>query len=124
MTKNNDDEDTGFFSRPYLKPGQSTNTLSGGELQRLRLAKELMHPAKGNKLYLFDEPSTGLHFWDVEVLIKLFRKIIDQGHTILIIEHNTDIISNSDWVIELGAGGGENGGEVMGEGEPDGFGGV
>ena len=83
-----------------------------------------MHPAKGNKLYLFDEPSTGLHFWDVEVLIKLFRKIIDQGHTILIIEHNTDIISNSDWVIELGAGGGENGGEVMGEGEPDGFGGV
>ncbi len=98
----------------YLRLGQSTNTLSGGELQRLKLAKEIMHPAKGQNLYLFDEPTTGLHFRDVEVLMKLFRKLIEQGHTLLIIEHNMDLINAADLEIELGPEGGENGGEIVG----------
>jgi excinuclease ABC subunit A len=97
----------------YLKLGQSTNTLSGGELQRLKLAKELVHPAPGQNIYLFDEPTTGLHFQDVEVLIKLFKKLVIKGHTLLITEHNQDIIAHSDWVIELGPEGGENGGDIM-----------
>lgn len=100
----------------YLRLGQSTNTLSGGELQRLRLAKDIMYPAKGQNLYLFDEPTTGLHFQDVEVLLKLFRKLVDQGHSLLIIEHNTDVINASDWVIELGPEGGEHGGEIVSAG--------
>lgn len=102
----------------YLKLGQSTNTLSGGELQRLKLAKELIHTAPGKNLYLFDEPTTGLHFRDVEVLIKLFKKLVNAGHTLLITEHNQDIISHSDWIIELGPEGGENGGELVAIGSP------
>jgi excinuclease ABC subunit A len=103
----------------YLQLGQSTNTMSGGELQRLKLARELMSPTKGNTLYLFDEPSTGLHPKDVEVLIKLFQKMADLGHTLLIIEHDADIILQADWVIDLGPGGGDNGGEVVAEGTPE-----
>ena len=103
----------------YLKLGQTTNTLSGGELQRLKLARELMHPAKGKSLYLFDEPTTGLHPQDVEVLINLFQKMADQGNTLLIIEHDADIISQADWVIDLGPGGGEFGGQVLAGGTPD-----
>ncbi|MCF8365450.1 MAG: excinuclease ABC subunit UvrA [Bacteroidales bacterium] len=103
----------------YVCLGQSTNTLSGGELQRLKLARELMHPVKGQNLYLFDEPTTGLHFQDVEVLMKLFRKLVDQGHTLIVIEHNSDVILNSDWVIDLGPGGGKNGGEVIFSGRPE-----
>jgi len=103
----------------YLHLGQSTNTMSGGELQRLKLARELMVPAKGNSLYLFDEPSTGLHPKDVEILIKLFQKMADQGHTLLIIEHDADIILQADWVIDLGPGGGDAGGEIIAEGTPE-----
>ena len=103
----------------YLKLGQTTNTLSGGELQRLKLARELMLPAKEKTLYLFDEPTTGLHPQDVEVLINLFQKMADQGHTLLIIEHDTDMILQADWVIDLGPGGGEFGGQVLAEGTPD-----
>jgi len=102
----------------YLHLGQSTNTMSGGELQRLKLARELMVPAKGNSLYLFDEPSTGLHPKDVEILIKLFQKMADRGHTLLIIEHDADIILQADWVIDLGPGGGNAGGEIVAEGTP------
>jgi excinuclease ABC subunit A len=102
----------------YLHLGQSTNTMSGGELQRLKLARELTSPAKGNTLYLFDEPSTGLHPQDVEVLISLFQQMADQGHTLFIIEHDADIIFEADWVIDLGPGGGENGGAIVAEGTP------
>jgi excinuclease ABC subunit A len=102
----------------YLHLGQSTNNMSGGELQRLKLAKELSSPAKGNTLYLFDEPSTGLHPQDVEMLIRLFRNMADSGHTLLIIEHDADIILQADWVIDLGPGGGEYGGKIVAQGNP------
>ena len=103
----------------YLQLGQSTNTMSGGELQRLKLARELANPLKGKTLFLFDEPTTGLHPQDVEVLINLFHNLADQGHTLLIIEHDADIILQADWVIDLGPGGGDAGGEIVAEGTPE-----
>jgi excinuclease ABC subunit A len=103
----------------YIRLGQSTDTFSGGELQRLKLAKELMNDSSGNNLYLLDEPSTGLHFRDVEVLMNLFDKLLEMGHTLIIIEHNMDIISQCDYVIDLGPGGGENGGLVVATGTPE-----
>jgi len=105
----------------YLHLGQSTSNMSGGELQRLKLARELMAPAKGNTLYLFDEPTTGLHPKDVEVLMNLFQKIANQGHTLLIIEHDADVIRLADWVIDLGPGGGDEGGMIVAEGRPEDF---
>ena len=86
----------------YLHLGQSLDTLSGGESQRLMLATELMNPTKGKNLYLFEEPSTGLHFLDIIHLNKLFRSLADKGHTLLIIEHDPEIILQSDWIIDLG----------------------
>ncbi|MFP4469869.1 MAG: excinuclease ABC subunit UvrA, partial [Bacteroidales bacterium] len=103
----------------YVKLGQSTGTMSGGELQRLKLARELMKSGTGKNLYLFDEPSTGLHFRDVELLLTLFRQLVDQGHSLVIIEHDPDIIRYSDWVIDLGPGGGIHGGTIVAEGTPD-----
>ena len=103
----------------YLQLGQSTNTLSGGERQRLKIAAELTKQQAGKKLYLFDEPGTGLHFEDIKVLNKLFRKLSDTGHSILITEHDADIILEADWVIDLGPGGGSNGGKLMAEGSPE-----
>ena len=100
----------------YLHLGQSLDTLSGGESQRLMLAKELMKPMKGHNLYLFEEPSTGLHFLDIIHLNELFRGLTDKGHTLLVIEHNPEIILHADWIIDLGPGGGDMGGSVVATG--------
>lgn len=103
----------------YIQLGQSLDTLSGGESQRLMLATELMKPAKGKNLYLFEEPSTGLHFLDIIHLNKLFRSLADKGHTLLIIEHDPEIILHADWIIDMGPGGGDNGGSVVATGRID-----
>jgi excinuclease ABC subunit A len=108
--------DTGL---DYLEIGQATNSLSGGEMQRLKLARELVNPAKGKKLYLLDEPGTGLHFEDIRKLNLLFRQLADKGNTLLIIEHDSDIILQTDWLIDMGPGGGEHGGEIVAEGRPE-----
>ena len=100
----------------YLQLGQSLDTLSGGESQRLILAAELMKPGKGTNLYLFEEPSTGLHFLDIENLNKLFRGLADQGHSLIIIEHDPDIICRADWIIDLGPCGGDEGGRIIAAG--------
>jgi excinuclease ABC subunit A len=100
----------------YLQLGQSLDTLSGGESQRLILAYELMKPVKANTLYLFEEPSTGLHFRDIEYLMELFHELADRGHTLVVIEHDPDIIINADWIIDLGPAGGDQGGNVVAEG--------
>ncbi|MDO7976791.1 TrmO family methyltransferase domain-containing protein [Oceanotoga teriensis] len=102
----------------YLKLGQNSATLSGGEAQRLKLAKELCKSSGKNDLYLLDEPTTGLHFSDIQNLLTLFRKLTDKGCTIIIIEHNPDVIKNADWVIDIGPESGEFGGEVIVQGTP------
>lgn len=103
----------------YLKLGQSSAKLSGGEAQRVKLATELARNSRGNTLYVLDEPSIGLHFSDVSRLLKVLRSLVDQGNSVLVIEHNIDIIKISDWVIELGPEGGKNGGEIVFEGTPE-----
>lgn len=103
----------------YLKWGQTLTTLSGGEGQRLKLAKELNRKAKGETLYIFDEPSTGLHPNDIKKLLLLLNKLVDEGHTVIIVEHNTQIIREADWVIDLGPEGGNGGGRVIAEGTPE-----
>ena len=103
----------------YLTLGQSTAALSGGEAQRLKLAKELGEEIKGNMLYILDEPTTGLHFKDIEKLQIAFDKLIDNGHSIIIIEHSTEIIQQSDWIIDIGPESGIHGGEVVAFGTPE-----
>ncbi len=97
----------------YIRLGQPAPTLSGGEAQRVKLALELSKSVRGNTLYILDEPTTGLHFKDLENLIAILKKLQSKGHTILVIEHNLDIISNADWVIDLGPEGGDKGGEII-----------
>jgi len=102
----------------YLELGQASPTLSGGESQRLKLARELVKPSAGRMLYLLDEPTTGLHFADVEKLLTVIRELIEKGNTVVVIEHNLDMIKNADWIIDLGPEGGEKGGEIMAAGTP------
>jgi len=103
----------------YLKLGQPTTTLSGGELQRIKLAYYLVHE-KGRKiLYLFDEPTIGLHPNDVSVLLRCFQKLVNEGHTVVVIEHNLDVIKSADYVIDLGPEGGDRGGSVVAQGTPE-----
>ncbi|NEZ41321.1 excinuclease ABC subunit UvrA [Paenibacillus alvei] len=103
----------------YLQWGQSVTTLSGGEGQRLRLARELSTPTSGHSLYLLDEPSTGLHPIDVQKLYILLDKLVEAGNTVIMVEHNTDLIAAADWVIDMGPGGGDSGGQIVAAGTPE-----
>jgi excinuclease ABC subunit A len=103
----------------YIRLGQPATTLSGGEAQRVKLAKELSKMATGKTLYLLDEPTTGLHFHDVSLLLSVLQKLKSQGNTVVIIEHNLDVIKNSDWIIDIGPEGGKNGGEIIAQGTPE-----
>ena len=103
----------------YITVGQNATTLSGGEAQRVKLAKELSKKDTGKTLYIFDEPTTGLHFHDVNQLLKIIHKLRDKGNTIIIIEHNLDVIKTADWIIDMGPDGGVKGGNVIGEGSPE-----
>jgi excinuclease ABC subunit A len=103
----------------YIKVGQQATTLSGGEAQRVKLAKELSRRATGNTLYILDEPTTGLHFEDVRKLLEVLHALVEHGNTVVVIEHNLDVIKTADWVIDLGPGGGVNGGEIVVAGTPE-----
>ena len=103
----------------YIKLGQSATTLSGGEAQRIRLSRELGKKSTGNTLYILDEPTTGLHFVDIQKLLDVINMLVDRGNTVVVIEHNLDIIKSADYIIDLGPGGGENGGEIIAEGTPE-----
>jgi excinuclease ABC subunit A len=102
----------------YLEIGQPSPTLSGGEAQRIKLSYELIKKSRGKSLYVLDEPTTGLHFADIERLMKIMQKLVDLGNTIVVIEHNLDVISQSDYIIDLGPDGGERGGEIVAQGSP------
>ncbi|HEY1005769.1 MAG TPA: excinuclease ABC subunit UvrA, partial [Sphingobacteriaceae bacterium] len=103
----------------YIKLGQSSTTLSGGEAQRVKLATELSKKDTGKTFYILDEPTTGLHFEDINVLLGVLNRLVDHGNTVLVIEHNLDVVKVSDWVIDLGPEGGKGGGQILFEGTPE-----
>jgi excinuclease ABC subunit A len=103
----------------YIKLGQSATTLSGGEAQRIKLSKELSKTATGRTLYILDEPTTGLHFDDIKKLLAVLRRLVDEGNTVIVIEHNLDVIKTADYIIDLGPEGGDAGGYIIAEGPPE-----
>jgi len=103
----------------YIKLGQSSTTLSGGEAQRIKLTRELSKNATGNTLYLLDEPTTGLHFHDVSKLIKVLNDLVEKGNSVVVIEHNLDVIKSADHIIDLGPEGGDEGGTIVAQGTPE-----
>ena len=103
----------------YIRLGQAATTLSGGEAQRVKLASELSKRSTGNTLYILDEPTTGLHFEDIKVLLNVINKIVEKGNTVIIIEHNLDVIKTADYIIDIGPEGGEKGGEIICNGTPE-----
>ena len=103
----------------YITLGQQSTTLSGGEAQRVKLASDLHKRSNGKSFYILDEPTTGLHFEDVRVLLQVLNKLVNRGNTVIVIEHNMDVIKSSDYIIDLGPGGGRNGGDIVAHGTPE-----
>ena len=103
----------------YIKLGQSATTLSGGEAQRIKLATELSKTSTGRTFYMLDEPTTGLHFADIDKLLEVLHALVNQGNTVLVIEHNLDVVKTADYIIDLGPDGGDGGGEVVATGTPE-----
>jgi len=103
----------------YIKLGQSATTLSGGEAQRIKLSKELSRRSTGRTVYILDEPTTGLHFEDARRLLEVLNQLVDQGNTVIVIEHNLDVVKTADWIIDLGPEGGDEGGLIVAEGPPE-----
>jgi excinuclease ABC subunit A len=103
----------------YVRIGQQATTLSGGEAQRVKLSKELSRRATGRTIYILDEPTTGLHFHDIAKLLEVLQELVDQGNTVIVIEHNMDVIKTADWIIDLGPEGGDGGGYIVAEGVPE-----
>ena len=103
----------------YIKLGQPSSTLSGGESQRVKLAAELSKKSTGNTVFILDEPTTGLHFEDIKVLLDVLNRLVSKGNTMIVIEHNMDVIKCADYIIDMGPEGGKNGGEILATGTPE-----